>query len=157
MTNYTSKRNLWFSGTLHYLFISFFFSALDVTCNDDGRVVARVARETLGPAINTLNLNDPSPAGCSVDVAADHFDDIEIEFTVAECGTEHAKVGDNIVSTNHITGVAQGGVVRTYDTDFTVECSYYAKDTLWNSFTPLHSVGDGDSGMCCGFLELRNR
>ena len=118
-----------------------------MTCEDDGDVVVQVARESLGPAINTLNLNDPSPAGCSVDVPADHFDDFEIEFSVAQCGTEHIKVGDNIVSTNHITAVAQGGIVYTYDMDFTVQCLHVAKDTLSASFNPLHDLGNSDSGM----------
>ncbi|XP_078352126.1 uncharacterized protein LOC144636802 [Oculina patagonica] len=120
--------------------------ALSVTCNDDGSVVAIVARETLGPAIDTLNLNNPSAAGCSVAVPADHFDDLKLEFTVAECGTTHTKEGDYIVSTNHITGVAQGGIVQTYDTDFTVVCRHYATATLSNSFQPLHSVGDTSEG-----------
>lgn len=119
-----------------------------VNCLDDGSVVAHVARETLGPAINTLNLDDPLPAGCSVDVPADHFDDIEVAYDVSECGTENERVGDNIESTNHITGEAQGVVVQTYDTDYTVKCVYDAKETLWDSFIPLHSVGDAETGRC---------
>ena len=49
-------------------------------CLDDGYVVAHVARETFGPDIDTLNLNNPSPSGCSVDVPPDHFDDVEITY-----------------------------------------------------------------------------
>ncbi len=142
---------------IYFVGASCYFSALSVTCNDDGSVVAIVARETLGPAIDTLNLNNPSPEGCSVNVPADHFDDLKFEFTVAECGTTHTKDGDYIVSTNHITGVAQGGIVQTYDTDFTVVCRHYATATLSNSFQPLHSVGDTSVGMCGGFLGLWKR
>lgn len=119
-----------------------------VDCLDDGYVVAHVARETLGPDINTLNLDDPDPSGCSVAVPADHKDDFEIEYYVSDCGTVNVKVGDTIQSTNHITGVAQGTVVHTYDADYTVNCEYDAKGTLSDSFRPLHNVGDTPTGRC---------
>lgn len=117
-------------------------------CLDDGYVVAHVARETFGPDIDTLNLNNPSPSGCSVDVPPDHFDDFEITYDVSDCGTVNEKVGDTIESTNHITGEAQGSVVHTYDTDYTVKCIYDAKDTVYDRFRPLHNVGDSQTGRC---------
>ena len=124
----------------------FCFSALRVDCLDDGYVVAHVARETLGPDINTLDLDNPGPSGCSVAVPADLKDDIEIEYYVSDCGTVNVKVGDTIESTNHITGEAQGTVVHTYDADYTVNCVYDAKDTVYDSFRPLHIVGDTPTG-----------
>ena len=119
-----------------------------VDCLDDGYVVAQVARETLGPDIDTLKLDNPSPSGCSVAVPPDHYDDFEIEYEVSECGTVNEKVGDTIESTNHITGEAQGSVVYTYDADYTVKCIYDSKDTVYDSFKPLHSVDDSRSGRC---------
>ena len=130
-----------------------------VNCLDDGYVVARVARETLGPDIVTLNLNNPSPSGCSVAVPADHFDDFEIRYAVSDCGTVNEKIRDFIESTNHITGEAQGSIVYTYDTDYTVTCIYDAEDTVYDWFRPLHGVGDSQTGRCgqCYHCEVHEK